>query len=61
MNEACEAMVKGFNPLNQVFVFNLSKLKNSLDTPYISFNPLNQVFVFNLTPTIEKVTESKVF
>ena len=38
----------GFNPLNQVYVFNtLTPLKRVCVVITASFNPLNQVYVFN--------------
>ena len=50
-----------FNPLNQVYVFNMdNKNPNIRKAVLISFNPLNQVYVFNtvettsLTPTVVK-------
>ena len=36
-----------FNPLNQVYVFNLEKLIAEFEKEAESFNPLNQVYVFN--------------
>ena len=38
---------KGFNPLNQVYVFNPMKHSRILTSTELSFNPLNQVYVFN--------------
>ena len=37
----------GFNPLNQVYVFNKThKMESDVLVPHC-FNPLNQVYVFN--------------
>ena len=37
----------GFNPLNQVYVFNCKRVCLQCYV-YLSFNPLNQVYVFNI-------------
>ena len=43
-----ESVTAGFNPLNQVYVFNLyKKLTDYLKEVLDGFNPLNQVYVFN--------------
>ena len=48
----------GFNPLNQVYVFNENDYV--LDCYYWeSFNPLNQVYVFNLSSKNEECEESE--
>ena len=36
-----------FNPLNQVYVFNLKLVEGCIKFPKECFNPLNQVYVFN--------------
>ena len=43
----------GFNPLNQVYVFNweIADLNRSISTS--RFNPLNQVYVFNDAEIVE--------
>ena len=44
-----EALIQGFNPLNQVYVFN--EWDSLCDEFYMDigrFNPLNQVYVFNV-------------
>ena len=41
----CGGLVRGFNPLNQVYVFNTER-KTDRQMGY-GFNPLNQVYVFN--------------
>ena len=37
----------GFNPLNQVYVFNVNSHFVMDDVWCVGFNPLNQVYVFN--------------
>ena len=40
---------EGFNPLNQVYVFNTGIAIHMMRSGAVSrFNPLNQVYVFNL-------------
>ena len=40
--------LRGFNPLNQVYVFNNMKVVVKVNVNFLSsFNPLNQVYVFN--------------
>ena len=40
--------INGFNPLNQVYVFNLGEFNGGvLARHWLRFNPLNQVYVFN--------------
>ena len=38
---------QSFNPLNQVFVFNIIEIVEKYLEDDEGFNPLNQVFVFN--------------
>ena len=38
---------EGFNPLNQVYVFNTGIAIHMTHIRIVSFNPLNQVYVFN--------------
>ena len=48
-----------FNPLNQVYVFNLSRIVEAKTRSHRScFNPLNQVYVFNPQEFVEK---SKIY
>ena len=43
-----EVICAGFNPLNQVYVFNgENKMSKCALNDYEGFNPLNQVYVFN--------------
>ena len=45
-----------FNPLNQVYVFNLDIITDSIPG-FDGFNPLNQVYVFNLRGIIFIMSE----
>ena len=47
-------LLSGFNPLNQVYVFNwfMVLIKNKFTLS--SFNPLNQVYVFNTSIRVNK-------
>ena len=52
----------GFNPLNQVYVFNLKDDSvKSFEKYKDSFNPLNQVYVFNPMMTNTRASEMKKF
>ena len=42
------ALNAGFNPLNQVYVFNEVVAEGGVVSSDDGFNPLNQVYVFNL-------------
>ena len=39
--------IPSFNPLNQVYVFNLLQTVKLKQIIHSGFNPLNQVYVFN--------------
>ena len=52
----------GFNPLNQVYVFNLQPLSGcSTPSMMACFNPLNQVYVFNQAPRTKEATGGNSF
>ena len=47
----------GFNPLNQVYVFNRLYAIYNGNAKKIGFNPLNQVYVFNIGKKLSELGE----